>query len=616
MNALSASVLAVLAGLPAAAAPDFARDLYPHLETALCRTCHSDNGVGSTTRLQFPPESAAPADVAAFGFRLRALVDPASPSRSLLYVKPTARVAHGGGERIKRGSDAEKALLAWVERLAALPDAALPAAKGEVGPSRPSLLRLTHSQYNHTVRDLLGDETNPAGSFPKEDFVHGFTNQAEAQAVSPLLAEAYGKAAERIARNASRAGKLDWAEDAIPAFGFRVFRRPLDSAELERYRKLFRAGGAQLVAEAMLQSPNFLFHLEPGPYALASRLSYFLWDTTPDPELLRAAASGRLHRAEDVEKQVARLLDHPRARDAFDVFFSQWMRFDRLRGAIRDRRRFPEFTTELVNAMIEESTRFFRALLWEDRDFREFFTARWTFLGPDLARIYDLPPPAEPWARVEFPDASPRAGILGQPLFLAITSKPVDTSPTERGIFVREHFLCQQVPPPPPGINATLPAVTDEKPVSTRDRLSQHLANPVCAGCHSLVDPIGFGLEGFDAIGKHRSTEKIVIYPTFDETKTRRKTKPTEYDLPIDAHGFLRGIAGAEFTTPVELGRILAAEPACQRCIVKQLFRWAAGRAETPEDAPVIEAATRRFRRSHFRFRELIIAIATSETFR
>jgi hypothetical protein len=610
-------VLAVLAlTWPAAAAPDFVRDVYPVFEKALCRTCHSDDGVGSTTRLQFPRDKASAAEITNFGLRLRAFVDAAHPDQSLLFRKPTLRIPHGGGERIAKGSPEESVLRAWVDHLATLPESTIPKAVTNLGPSKPALRRLTHSQYNHTVRDLLGDETDPAAAFPKEDFVHGFTNQAEGQSISPLLAEAYGKAAELVARNAARTGKLHWGEDSIAAFGLRAFRRPLDPKELVRYREIHRKGGAQLVAETMLQSPHFLFHLEPGGYAVASRLSYFLWNTMPDAELLRAAEAGELSESAGIEKQARRMLSDERSRAALDEFLAQWLRFDRLRGAIRDRRRFPEFTAELVNAMTEEATRFFRTLVWEDHDFMEFFTAGWTWLSARTARIYELPEPASPWQKVRFDDNSPRAGILGQLLFLAATSKPVDTSPTERGIFIREHFLCQQVPPPPPGLNASLPPVTDEKAATTRDRLSLHLSNPVCAGCHTLVDPIGYGLEQFDAIGKFRTSEKVVIYPTFDEIKTRRKTEPTEYNLPIEAKGMLRGIASSDFSTPRGLGAILAREPACQRCIVKQLFRYAVGRAETPDDMPVIERALQRFRDSRFRFQELIMAIATSETFR
>jgi hypothetical protein len=255
-------------------------------------------------------------------------------------------------------------------------------------------------------------------------------------------------------------------------------------------------------------------------------------------------------------------------------------------------------------------------LVWTNGNFLEFFNADYTFLVPDLARLYGLNPPEEPWVKTKYPSGSPRGGVLGHATFLALTSKPADTSPTERGLFVREHFLCQHVPPPPPGVNATLPPVTDEKPVTQRERLQAHLSNPVCAGCHTLVDPIGFGFEKFDAIGRFREKEVIVIHPTADELKTRRKTKPTEYALGIDARGAVRGIANSEFTTPAELGNILAREPNCQKCVVKQLFRYAVGRPESVDDAAVIDEALARFRDSHFNFQQLIISIASSPPFR
>src|SRR5262249_23140210 len=176
------------------------------------------------------------------------------------------------------------------------------------------------------------------------------------------------------------------------------------------------------------------------------------------------------------------------------------------------------------------------------------------YLSPELAKLYGVPPPSEPWRRVEFASDSERAGVLGQATFLAVTSKPADTSPTERGLFVREHFLCQVVPPPPAGVNTTLPPVTDEKPLTTRERLQIHLSNPSCAACHTLVDSVGFGLEKYDAIGKFREKQEVTIYPTNDELKTRRKTKPTEYKLDIDALGTVRGVKDSEFRSPRELG--------------------------------------------------------------
>jgi hypothetical protein len=629
---MRALILSLTAGVLLAAPPDFVTTAWPALEQAQCRLCHNDNGVASTTQLRFPAENASEAAVRNFGLSLRRFVDRAEPGQSRLLSKPTNRVAHAGGQRIAPGSAAEAALRVWVDYLATLP-AGLPAeGANAAGQSRPVLRRLTHSQYNQTVRDLLGEVTRPADSFPKEDFIHGFTNQAEGQSISPLQAEAYASAAARLARNAFRGGDHQrllpcnptetCRAEFVKRFGRRAFRRPLTEAEVARYEKLFASeseflAGAQLVVEAMLQSPHFLFHLEPGAYGVASRLSYFLWDTMPDEALLEAAGSGRLDTSAGIEREVRRMLRDERAAAALDVFLGQWLRFDRLRAAIRDRRLFPEFTTELVNSMIEETTRLFRHVVWGDQDFRQFFNADYSFLNTELARLYGLPAPAEPWGRVNFPARSTRAGLLGQGTFLTLTSKPSDTSPTERGIFIREHFLCQIVPPPPPGLNATLPPVTDERPLSTRDRLEKvHLSSATCSGCHSLVDPIGFGLEQFDAIGRFREKERVVIYPTFDETKTRRKTQPTEYWLEVIPQGQIRGIAGSEFASPRQLGELLANEATCQKCIVKQLFRYAAGRPEQPDDNAVIDAALDRFRSSGFRFRELIMALTTSETFR
>ena len=620
-------MLALLA--PCLGAQDFAGQLFPALERAQCRVCHADNGVASTTRLRFPRQNAPADEITRFGLRLRAFVNAAAPETSLLYQKPTNRVAHAGGERIRRGSPDEQALRDWVEHLARLPESVATTAEQALGPAKPTLRRLTHSQYNQTVRDLLGDETRPADRFPKEDYVHGFINQADGQSVSPLLAEAYAKAAERLARAAFRGGDLRKLIPCAPSaacrlqfirdFGVRAFRRPLEAAEMARYDKLFSRDadflkGAEAVVQAMLQSPNFLFHIQPDRYGVANRLSYLLWDSMPDQELFEAARRGELATFESVERQVRRMLADERARSAIDEFLAQWMRFDRLRNAFRDRRLFPEFTSELVWAMTEETRRLFRYLVWEDRNFLEFFTAGYSFLSPELANLYGEPAPNQPWSRVEFGSSSERAGIFGHASFLALTSKPGDTSPTERGIFIREHFLCQTVPPPPPGLNAMLPLLTDEKPMTNRQRLAVHLKDAACAGCHSLVDPIGLGFERFDAIGKHREKQKIVLHPTFDETKTKRKTKPTEYVLDLDTSGMVRGIAGSDFQSPRELAERLAAEPVCQKCVVKQFFRYANGRMETPEDQPFLERAFVRFRDSRFRFQELIIAIALGDS--
>jgi hypothetical protein len=265
--------------------------------------------------------------------------------------------------------------------------------------------------------------------------------------------------------------------------------------------------------------------------------------------------------------------------------------------------------------MFEETRRLFDHLVWDDQNFLEFFTADYAFLIPDLARLYGLPVPAEPFSKVAFPTDSPRGGVLGQATFLSVTGKPADSSPTERGLFIREHFLGQIVPPPPPGVNTTLPPLTDEKPLNNRQRLQAHLGNPTCSGCHRLIDPIGFGFENFDAIGRFREQQVIRIYPTFDEMKNKTKTRPTEHKLDIDVSGFIQGMPNSQFKSPKEAGRVLASDPGCQKCVVKMLFRYAVGRPESEADQAPIEAALGEFRSSQFRFKNLIIAIATSEPF-
>jgi hypothetical protein len=618
------------AGFCAAAGNQFADGLYPVLQKANCRTCHVDGGIASGTRLHFPEAGAPPDQVEAFGRSLASLVNRDQPEASLLFTKPTNREKHTGGKLIAPGSKEEAILLDWVRQLARLAPTPAPAQAQTTGgkPAQVVMRRLTHSQYNHTVRDLLGDQTNPASQFPTEDFVNGFQNQADAQSIPALLAEAYGAAAEKLARNAFRGGDtnglIPCKQDVkcraqfVREFGLKAFRRPLTDKEVERYSKLFGAqkdfiAGAQLVVEAMLQSPNFLFRAERGgearSYAVASRLSYFLWDTMPDAGLFRSAASGELDSPAGVEKVTRRMLADPRARQSLDEFVTQWLRFDRVLNTVKDRAAFPLFNPELAAAMTEETRLLVADAVWNDRDFMTIFKSDYGFINSDLANLYKFPAPANEFQRVNFPADTDRAGLLGQATFLALTSKPADTSPTARGLFVREQFLCQHVPDPPPGTNSNLPPVTASKPLTNRERLSMHLQSPVCASCHHLIDPIGFGFEKFDAIGGRR--EKLVL--TFRGGRKEKDVAPTKAELPLDTSGDVAGIPNSGFHSPKELGRVLSESAECQQCVVKQLFRFAFGRPETAADRPVIEAAFDNFRNSQFRFKELIVAMAMAQ---
>jgi hypothetical protein len=625
----------------------FSRTVFPIFEAAQCRGCHADDGVASATRLHFPEPNASPDDIEAFGLTLAALVDRSDPARSLLINKPTNRERHTGGVRIQPGSFEEQALAEWVRHLATVPADTIAAARARLAaaasPSTPNqvLRRLTHSQYNNTVRDLLGDHSRPADRFPPEDFVNGFKIQVRTQGMPLLLAEAYSGAAEKLALNAFRAGDLSGLVQCKPAsprdtrcrdqflqsFGLRAFRRPLTDEELQRYATLFtgqaaKAGqfldGARAVIEAMLQSPKFLFRAEARldgaraeagrfrDYAVASRLSYLLWDSMPDQRLLDAAAKGELRTAEGLERVARHMLTQPLARQAADEFFAQWLRFDRVLGSVKDRRRYPEFTPELAAMMVQETRMLLGHLVWNDGSFMDAFTAEYSFLNSDLASLYGVALPSGEFELVKFPAGSRRSGLLGQASFLTSTAGPVETSPTARGIFIREQLLCQQVPNPPPGVNTEVPEPTAERPLARRERMREHTENPTCASCHRLMDPIGYGLENYDAIGRWRDAELIEI---------GGGRSPQTIQLPIAAQGDIAGLPNSAFSEPTQLGRVLAASRVCQECVVKQVFRYGFGRVETAADRDTIRMAVTAFRRSGFRFKEVLLALVRSPQF-
>src|SRR5438874_2630967 len=334
----------------------------------------------------------------------------------------------------------------WLPRVLLLLTLPLFAADGG---RAPLVRRLTHSQYNNTVRDLLGDQTRPADSFPQEDYVNGFKNQVATQDISPILAEAYHAAALKLAKAAFQGGddvrhllpcKPKSAADSecgakfIHQFGQRAFRRPLTTAEAQRYSALLskeaqRSGqftdGAQLVIEAMLQSPKFLFRLEGGSRAfhVASRLSYFLWDSMPDDELLASAASDDLATPAGIDKAVRRMVADPRAKPAVDEFTREWLRFDLTLNTVKDRAAYPQFTPELAQAMTEETRRLIADAVWNDRNFMDIFQADYAFVNTDLAALYRLPAPSSEFDKVKFLADSDRAGIVGAAMFLAATSK-------------------------------------------------------------------------------------------------------------------------------------------------------------------------------------------------
>ncbi len=654
------SLVAALAGRANAAASS-AESAAAVFDSAGCRECHNPEGVASDTRLVFPePGSPRKVTVAAAAALLE-LVDVKQPEQSRLLRKPTKQLAHEGGQKIVPGSAEEKALLAWLRDLARAPEAEAAseaisprgaAAASEGGAFR----RLTHAQYDRTVRDLLGDITGPSRDFPPEDFVDGFKNQFGAQSMSPVLAEALSASAQRLSQGAIRSMRLGDPRQLLPCkvprgrtptraaaatcrerfvreFGARAFRRPLTSDEVQRFVGLARANkdffeGIRTVIEVTLQSPSFLYLVDSSDparrdFARASRLSYLLWGTMPDAALFAAAGAGELDNAAGTLRAVGRMLADAKARDALDDFVDQWLRTDRVRGAFKDRRAFPQFTPEIGTAMAQETRRVVSDLVWNDHDFRDLLSADYSFVSADLATIYGLAAPAEPFAKVAYPAASERAGIFGQGTFLVGTSKPADTSPTARGLFVREQLLCQKVPAPPPGVNMNLPPIDEEKPKTNRDRLKLHLSDESCARCHNLIDSIGFAFEKFDAMGARQ--EKLRVDPGFrgparlgenagKSANAAQGNAPADpakpaVELPIDTRGVIAGLKDATFSSSAEVGKILRDSAACQQCMVRQIFRFALGRHETPADRPALDRMFDDFRRAKFRFKDLLMSV-------
>lgn len=646
---LASLVLALLAcaASPASGADppfDFATDLFPRLDVLNCRTCHNASGVASGTRLQFPEHGVSSEAVRRFGLGLETLVDRDDVTKSILLLKPTNRIPHTGGPLIGVDSEDGRMLVTWIKYLASTEPSRQVDLEAASQRGTQPLRRLTHAQYDDTVRDLLGDQTKPARSFPAEDFVNGYSNQASSQSITATLAEAYGKAAEKLARNAFRygdqqdlipceptgVGDAECARAFVESFGAKAYRRPLTADELRSYTELTVAwataegdflAGATLAVETMLQSPHFLFLVPQArdsavkQWDTASRLSYALWNTLPNSDLFEAAEARHLESRQEIEAVARRMLDRPEAQGALDGFFAQWMRFDRLRSAVKDRNRYRDYSQTVAESMTEESLRLFRHLAWNDLDFREFFNADYTFVDDFLTTIYGMPDPQVPFGKTPYGTDSMRGGILGHGTFLAQTGKPINTSPTERGLFVREHFLCQTIPPPPPGVDASLPPLAaGARPMTIRMTMeSLHAPETACASCHKLVDPIGFGFEHFDTVGAYRDEEPVRVEPT--PQQERQGMKAETHHLAIDSMGYIAGIEDSDFRSPREAGRILADSETCQKCVVKQLFRYFFGRHETKHDAELIERAYNRFRESGFLFRELVLGLLVTEEF-
>ncbi len=484
------------------------------------------------------------------------------------------------------------------------------------------LRRLTSEQYANAVRDLFGVEAN-VDAFGGDEKLGPFDANYAAP-VSPTMVDQFRAVAEDVAAAASSdvaallpcdpAVTPQCLEDWVRAVGRRAYRRPLTDEELARYQALLELGQddaarVRLVVQAMLQSPSFLYQLElgmPDPagddvvaldaYELASRMALFLWGSVPDDALLDAAAAGELDDPASLRAQAERLLQDPHARAAVESFHVQWLHLDKLAALDKDPALFPLFDEDVRAAMIAETRRFAGHVIFDgDAKLETLLTSSDAFIDAPLFPIYGLPVPTahDPEEPVAL-DPAQRAGLLTQASFLATHAHHNQTAPIHRGVVVLTELLCMPPPPPPPDVNATPP--DPEPDATTREIFEQHTAEPYCAGCHKLINGIGLGFEGYDAIGAFRQVEN---------------------GQPVDQSGEVVGTSVAgPFDGAVELAHKLAASEEVRDCVATQWFRYSLGRLESTADACTLEDLRQSFADSDYDVRELMLALVQTDAFR
>jgi hypothetical protein len=503
----------------------------------------------------------------------------------------------------------------------------------EFVPSGSRLRRLTVSEYQNSLRDLLGPAIVIPVELEADTVLNGFAAiGASRMAFSPrateqLEAAALDVASQAVSDVANRASLVPCTpaatvDDAcsnqfVQSFGRRAFRRPLTQEEIDRYVTVARTaaealgdfwGGIEYAIAGLLQSPHFLYRAELGrpdvakpslyvldDYQLATRLSFLLWNTTPDDALLDAAAAGELSTAAGLQAASERLLASERAHSALSTFFTEMLRLAELDTLPQSAQAFPQMTATLGAAMRSETLSLLTDIVFtKNADYRDLFTTQTTFVDPELALLYGLPPPqGSGFVEVSLPADGPRLGYLGQGSFLALNAHISSTSPTYRGKFVREVLLCSAIPPPPPDVVAVLPEDTGTGgPQTMRDKLTVHRTDPACAGCHAVMDPIGLALEHFDGIGAYRDTDQ---------------------GLTIDATGELDGVP---FDGLRGLAEALKEHPDLGSCLTRSLFRYATGHLESEGEEPLIQALSAALSADGYRVQSLLGDLVQSEGFR
>jgi hypothetical protein len=543
------------------------------------------------------------------------------PQRIKFYLLLTAALVVGCNGSIGGGGGGERAINDGVAKSLCVVDT--------------PIRRLTRFEYNRTVRDLLGDTSNPADVLPPEEEVAGFNNQAAALTSSDLLIEQYMKVAEGVSARAvldvdallpdcdpGLDGSDTCALSFIQDFGSRAFRRPASQTEIERLKGVFDwavndpdlgrfEDGIQLVIEAALQSPSFLYRPELGAetpiegdvvpftsWEMATKLSYMLWNTMPDDALFAAAEADELQTKEQIAAQATRMLEDEKARDLIRNFHTQWLLLTHLDSVTKDTSIYPAFSGSLRPLWTEEIQAFVEHVILEgDGSLQTLLTADFSFMNEELASFYGgdvLDPVTGPEFRQVQLDPDRRAGFLTSAGLMATHANVNQSSPVFRGKFVREQLMCNTLPPPPNDLVIEPPELDPNK--TTKEQFEEIGANPACSGCHTLMNPIGFIFEHYDGVGQWR-----------DQQNGKDIDAVGEVVQTDDIDG--------EYDGALELASALAASTQVQECVSSQWFRFAYNRTVTQEDSCSVEQLNDVFRSSNFNVRALLVALTQTNAF-
>jgi hypothetical protein len=486
--------------------------------------------------------------------------------------------------------------------------------------------RLSRAELDNTLRDLVGDETSPASGALAEDLYAPYDNDYGSQLASSAYVESLEvfatDVAKRALENPKQRAKLITCTPSSGAdkscFGqvatnllSRAFRRPLAAGEADAYLPLLDlanepdaelVGGTSfntavsLLVRSVIQDPEFLYRIEAGAatktprlfaltdHEIASRLSFLLWGSGPDAALRTAADSGELGDPKKRRAQAERLLADARAREQLHRFHAMWLGY---RAIPQSPALAAAFARE-TNALLD------RVIFDEPQSYLNLFSFKETYLDATLADHYGLPHPSGDTGWVPYGDSG-RAGILSHGAVLSAFGKFSDTSPTQRGIFVRTRLMCQELSPPPPSVMADKPPAGDQGAVCKYDRYAAHRTSSSCAGCHSLTDGIGFGLENYDLAGRYR---------THDDGLTQ---------CTITGQGEIAGVG--TFHGPAELGALLVDKGLIDACIVRQYLQFALGHKLNDSDASAVTQLTQRFADSDHALMDLILNFVESDAF-